>query len=331
MNQNGEKKHLTSAERQKIYMERAADKHHAALSAQERRKRRKVVLAVGGAIAAVLLIVGVWLLISRVIIPEGRYSSAIKLYEAGEYLEAMDAFDAMDGYRDSREYIEKCILEQARALSGREDVLYGTSETMPWFSLADDEGDGLIKFDEDSYTGGGDVEIPDVFDGVLIRGIATRGFYRCDFLTSISLPPSVRIISERAFYGCELLSSVTLPDSVSELGEYAFGKCTALSEVTFGTGLERIGQRAFDGCTALISVEVPNGVSELGYRAFGGCTALEYISLPSSIETVGTQCFTGCGSLKTVVYAGTRERLEELLQNSGDELSGANLVIVENS
>ena len=143
----GERRHLTSAERQKIYMERAAHKRSAALSEREKKRRRTVILAAVGAVAAVALIVGLWALFARVIIPDSRYSKAMKLYEAGDYAAAMDAFDAMGDYRDSREYVKKCILEQARALAGRDDVITGTSADMPWFSFDKDDEAGILKFD----------------------------------------------------------------------------------------------------------------------------------------------------------------------------------------
>ena len=66
-----------------------------------------------GGIAAVALAVGLWALFSMYLIPESRYSKAMELYKSGSYAAAMDAFDAMDGYRDSDEYVKKCILEQA--------------------------------------------------------------------------------------------------------------------------------------------------------------------------------------------------------------------------
>lgn len=322
----GERRHLTSAERQKIYMERAAHKRSAALSEREKKRRRTVILAAVGAVAAVALIVGLWALFARVIIPGSRYSRAMELYEAGDYAAAMDAFDAMGDYRDSREYVKKCILEQARALAGRDDVITGTSADMPWFSFDKDDEAGILKFDAELYSGGGDVSIPDVFDGVLVRGIAVRSFYRCDFLTSVSLPPSVKVIRERAFYGCERLAELVLPDTLTEIGEYAFGKCPALSFVRFGSGIKTIDQRAFADCTALESLELPEGLTVIGYRAFGGCSGLGSVSLPSTLEKVEGQAFVGCDGVKRLNYAGSRARLEELLAGGGEALLKAETI-----
>lgn len=325
---DGEKRrHLSSAERQKIYMEKAAGRRRETLTRMERRRRRIIALSVSGVIAAVALAFGLWALFSRVVIPSSRYSKATELFAAGEYAAAMDAFDALGSYRDSGEYVKKCILEQARALAGRDDVVIGTSDSMPWFSYDADAEPGMLKFDAELYRGEGRVEVPDVFDGELVRGIAKRAFYRCDFLTSVSLPPSVRVISERAFFGCERLRSVELPDAVAEVGENAFADCVSLAGVKFGGGLVRVSQRAFDGCASLASVALPEGVCFIGYRAFAGCAALTEVSLPASLDTVEADAFVGCDAVERLSFAGSRARLDALFPESGEGLLAAKEII----
>ena len=319
--------HLTSAERQKIYRERAESRRRAAASEKEKKRRRLIILSAVIGATVIALTVALVLLISRVIIPENSYKKAMSLYEAGEYLKSMDAFDEMGDYRDSREYVKKCILEQARALAGRDDVVTGTSADMPWFSFDADDDEGILNFDAEVYRGDGDIVIPDVFDGVLVRGIAVRAFYRCDFLTSVSLPPSIRVIRERAFFECPGLRSVELPDALTEIGEYAFGRCAALSQVRFGSGIARIAQRAFDGCAALESLSLPEGLTFIGYRAFAACEGLTDVSLPASLETVEAQAFVGCESLSVLSYPGSRARLETVLGEGGKPLLSAKEII----
>ena len=301
-------RHLTSAERQELYRERAEHRRRAELSEKEKKRRRIIIIAAVAAVVVTAAAVGLSMLISRVIIPENRYNKALSLFEAGEYAKAMDAFDGMGDYRDSRDYVRRCILEQARALAGRDDVVTGTTADMPWFSFDPGDEAGILKFDAETYRGEGNVVIPDVFDGVLVRGIAARAFYRCDFLTSVSLPPSVRVIRERAFYGCEKLASVELPAALTDIGEYAFGKCTALGVLT-----------------------LPEGIGFIGYRAFGGCTGLTEVSLPASLETVEAQAFVGCESVKTLRYPGSRASLEAVLGEGGKPLlSAAEIITGEN-
>ena len=42
-----------------------------------------------------------------VIVPNQKYKAAVELYRAGKYEDAIAAFTALDGYRDSAAQIEK--------------------------------------------------------------------------------------------------------------------------------------------------------------------------------------------------------------------------------
>ena len=73
---------------------------------QERQKKqaKRAIRAASAAVACIAC----FLLVTKVFIPMGHYSAAVKLMEAGEYDEAIAAFEAMDGYRDSEEQIIAC-------------------------------------------------------------------------------------------------------------------------------------------------------------------------------------------------------------------------------
>ncbi len=92
------------AEADRLEQERQAEL--ARREAARRAKRdRKIAVTVASAITAVGLIV---LLVITVIIPTVQYNSAVALMDQGKYAEAIEAFAAMDGYRDSEEQIENC-------------------------------------------------------------------------------------------------------------------------------------------------------------------------------------------------------------------------------
>ena len=79
------------------------------------------------------------------------------------------------------------------------------------------------------YNGaGGDVVIP---DGV--TAIASRAFYKCYNLTSVTIPDSVTSIGWRAFFGCSGLTSVTIENGKISIDDYAFSECPAT--MTFHT------------------------------------------------------------------------------------------------
>ena len=75
-----------------------AQKKEAAASA----KSRKIFLPIAAAVLAVAAAV------VFVIVPLLRYNAAVALMEEGKYEEAIAAFEAMDGYRDSEEKIKEC-------------------------------------------------------------------------------------------------------------------------------------------------------------------------------------------------------------------------------
>lgn len=75
-------------------------------AAEARAKKAKKIAVIVASIAAVT--VAAALLITKVIIPNGKYNNAVKLMEAGQYEDAIAAFEAMDGYKDSVAQIEAC-------------------------------------------------------------------------------------------------------------------------------------------------------------------------------------------------------------------------------
>ena len=68
----------------------------------------------------------------------------------------------------------------------------------------------------------------DLSDTTGLTSIGTGAFFRCESLTSVTIPNSVTSIGTVAFCVCESLTSVTIPDSVAYIGDDAFDKCTKL-------------------------------------------------------------------------------------------------------
>lgn len=91
------------------------EKEEAERSEAERRaKKRKKALAavlIGLAVSAALAA-----LLPLVILPGMRYAKAAAFYNAGEYEKAIEAFEAMRGYRDSEAKITECRYGAAEAL-----------------------------------------------------------------------------------------------------------------------------------------------------------------------------------------------------------------------
>ena len=265
---------------------------------QKRRLRAIAVLAI--AVATLILIFTV--LTVDVIIPSIQYRKAVNLLEKGAYSEAIVAFRNMNGYKDSRERMREAIHLQAVELVGKREVLYETTESAPWFSISED---GRLDFSKDSYTGDWHIQIPDVFDGVLVTSLAEKLFIHCTELVSVSVSECVLEIEKSAFFGCTALREIVLPRNLRGIGESAFANCTSLESVTFGDGMERIGASAFAGCKALTSITLPDGLKVLGSRAFNTCSSLREVSLGNVLETLGAYAFSACHALECLSFNGT--------------------------
>ncbi len=69
------------------------------------RKKKKIsIIALSAAVAAI----AIFLIITKVIIPNNNYNAAVELMESGEYEQAITAFEALDGYKDSADKITEC-------------------------------------------------------------------------------------------------------------------------------------------------------------------------------------------------------------------------------
>ena len=57
---------------------------------------------------AVIVVIAAALVMTRIVIPNNQYNAAVELMDAGQYEDAIAAFEAMDGYKDSAEQIVAC-------------------------------------------------------------------------------------------------------------------------------------------------------------------------------------------------------------------------------
>lgn len=77
---------------------------------QSRLKQRKTKLKVISIVSITCVVIAFVIVLNTVIIPNFKYNNAIALMDAGKYTEALTVFEALDGYKDSVNKIEKCII-----------------------------------------------------------------------------------------------------------------------------------------------------------------------------------------------------------------------------
>lgn len=100
-----------------------------------------------------------------------------------------------------------------------------------------------------TYSGNAQARIPARYLGLPVEVLAQETFRDHTFLSSVSLPETLREIQEMAFLGCSTLQEVTLPQGLSRIGAYAFAECNALTRVYLPASVTEIADSAFSGCS----------------------------------------------------------------------------------
>lgn len=94
-----------------------------------------------------------------------------------------------------------------------------------------------------------------------VTAIAEDAFYRCDQITSLTLPYSLQTIGSYAFTRCKSITNIIIPANVSIIDGYAFLGCTRLTTIEFTS--ESIMPKNIDKITDEINnitFIVPNGL-----------------------------------------------------------------------
>ncbi len=92
-------------------LERERQEEQRRVAAEKAAKKRKKIAAI--VIPIVVACIAFVIVLTKVIIPNSKYNKAVKLYEAGKYEEAITAFEALDGYKDSAEKLSESKYNKA--------------------------------------------------------------------------------------------------------------------------------------------------------------------------------------------------------------------------
>ena len=91
-------------EADRIERERKAEEARIAEEKAAKKRKRTIAIVTPIIVACIAFVI----VLTTVIIPNQKYAAAVDLYNSGKYEEAIAAFEAMDGYKDSNEQIEAC-------------------------------------------------------------------------------------------------------------------------------------------------------------------------------------------------------------------------------
>lgn len=178
------------------------------------------------------------------------------------------------------------------------------------------------------------------------------------YITSITIPASVKTIGKESFTGCSQLTSVvwnatfcgdntnaddapfytmrqkitsfTFGDKVQFIPSYLCYQMNKLSEVTIPASVTSIGNHAFDGCSQITDIVLPNDVTTLGEYAFANC-GLTSATIGNNVSSIGKYAFMGNESMSAVYNEAVTPQTITANVFSDVNLSACDLYVPENS
>ncbi len=148
-----------------------------------------------------------------------------------------------------------CVVVMALA-PAHATVPTGNHEDGPFQYMIADDGSAVVT----KYMGtGGMVDVPALLNGIPVMEIYEKAFYRCDTVTSVTLPEGLRSIGDYAFYGCKSLRAIPLPSTLVRVGRWAFVGCDMMNSFLLPRAVREVGDGAFSACKQLTAIETEEG------------------------------------------------------------------------
>lgn len=140
-----------------------------------------------------------------------------------------------------------------------------------------------------------------------IESVGAFMFNSCEYLTSVSLPHTLKHVKEYGFGNCPRLFVIDIPEGVVSLGRSCFTHAK-MKSITLPNSITRWAD-CFAGCEKLESVILPENITYIPPFAFSHCKSLKSIRIPDRVQYIGEKAFWYCNSLETVTI---RESLEHI-------------------
>ncbi len=168
-------------------------------------------------------------------------------------------------------------------------------------------------------------------DGV--EYIGSKAFSKCQYITEITIPESVKFVDTNAFENSGLKTLIVQnempvipsglcmgtkltniqfshPEYIRKVGASAF-KATPLGEPFFSewygkdvSGYEEliVDDNAFENCTSIKSVKMPDNLVALGQYVFRGNTSLSNVVFGKNTIQADRECFRNCTALDSITF-----------------------------
>lgn len=134
------------------------------------------------------------------------------------------------------------------------------------------------------------------------------------------LPNTVESIGDDAFDGCQFEKFTFQEGSrLKSIGGNAFHCNSSLQSLTLPSSVTNIGHHAFHQCSSLDEFVIPDGVESIERGVFAECSKLKTVTVPNSVKKIVQKAFLNCSSLENVVYKGTADQWDNLINSSNFE------------
>lgn len=128
-------------------------------------------------------------------------------------------------------------------------VISEKEKTCELVSWSIDYGGGRTSYYpciNESYKGS--YTIPSIVNGYTVVRIGDYAFTRCEGITSVKIPSTIKEMGKRAFYECKSLKNVFFCGTITTIPMQAFYDCESLESINLPYGLVSIEAGAFDSC-----------------------------------------------------------------------------------
>ena len=172
----------------------------------------------------------------------------------------------------------------------------------------------------DMYTNSGLVNV--IFDSESqLKLIDHDAFAGCYAIREFELPREVETIGENAFYDDWCIKKFTFQEGsrLKSIGGNAFHCNSSLQSLTLPSSVTNIGHHAFHQCSSLDEFVIPDGVESIERGVFAECSKLKTVTVPNSVKKIVQKAFLNCSSLENVVYKGTADQWDNLINSSNFE------------
>ena len=172
----------------------------------------------------------------------------------------------------------------------------------------------------DMYTNSGLVNV--IFDSESqLKLIDHDAFANCHAIREFELPREVETIGENAFYDDWCIKKFTFQEGsrLKSIGGNAFHCNSSLQSLTLPSSVTNIGHHAFHQCSSLDEFVIPDGVESIERGVFAECSKLKTVTVPNSVKKIVQKAFLNCSSLENVVYKGTADQWDNLINSSNFE------------